>query len=284
VTEFDSVIPAGGSGKLTAKMKTAATQQGAMSKSVAVTTDAPGAERLTLSMTFRAMPAVKVLPKDRVYLVGLVGEQPSTTLVLRRSDGEPLTITGVESSDPRLLVTTEKVEKSGVEGRTEIMPGDVKLIATVAKDVEAVTVNGQLSVHTNHPDAATIRVPVAFRLRSVIEPRPEHPVLVLEEGNAAGRNTLFRVQHNRRKSFRVTSLTPSAPDLFSAKLVDDNEPNQVHTLAITLADDVLPGAFSGRRMENLTVATDDPEQPELSVMVMVEARQRRSPREPRPLP
>ncbi len=52
MTEFDSVIPAGHSGTLTAKIKTTTTQSGPVSKSIAVTTNAAGAQRMTLSVTF----------------------------------------------------------------------------------------------------------------------------------------------------------------------------------------------------------------------------------------
>ena len=48
MAEFDSVIPAGGTGTLTAKIKTTSTQNGPVSKGIAVNTNAAGAERLML--------------------------------------------------------------------------------------------------------------------------------------------------------------------------------------------------------------------------------------------
>ena len=284
MTEFDSVIPAGGSGTLTARMKTVATQQGSLSKSISVTTNAAGAERLTLSMTLRAVPAVSVLPQPRVFLTGLEGERPSTTLVLRRQDGEPLRVTGIEAADPRLQVTVESVGERAVRDGREIVPGDVVLVAAVAADVAPSTVNGRVRVSTDHPAAAVVDIPFTFRVRPIIEARPEQLRLLLEDGNSAARATVFRLQHNRQTSFRVTGLEPSAPELFVAQLVGEGDRRPVHSIAVRLADGLEPDAVGGRRMESLELATDDPAQPLVAIPVIVEARRLAAPRPPRPLP
>lgn len=284
MAEFDSVIPAGGSGKLTAKMKTAATQQGSLSKSISVNTDAVGAERLTLSMTLRAVPAVSVLPQPRVFLTGLQGERPSAILVLRRQDGEPLAVTGVEAPDPRLQVTVEKVGEGAVRDGREVVPGDVVLVATLAPDVAPATASGRVRVSTDHPAAAVVDIPFTFRVRPIIEARPEQLRLVLEDGNSAARATVFRLQHNRQTSFRITGLAPSAPELFLAQQVGEDDRRPVHSIAVRLVDGLELDAVVGRRMERLELATDDPLQPLISVPVMVEARRSAAPRPPRPLP
>ncbi len=107
MTEFDSVIPAGQSGTLTAKIKTTTTQSGPISKSIAVTTNAAGAERMTLSVAFSAVSAITVLPRPQIMINGVLGDEPTATLIFHRPDGEKLEITGFDSGDEQIVITTK---------------------------------------------------------------------------------------------------------------------------------------------------------------------------------
>ena len=84
MAEFDSVIPAGGKGTLTAKIKTTSTQNGPVSKGIAVNTDAAGAERLMLNVRFTAVSAVMVLPRAQVAGIGSARDtRPAVTIVMK---------------------------------------------------------------------------------------------------------------------------------------------------------------------------------------------------------
>ena len=283
MTEFDSVIPAGESGTLTAKIKTTSTQSGPISKSVAVTTDAPGAERLTLSVTFTAVTAVSVLPRPQLTLNGVQGDSPSATVVLRREDGKELEITGIDNSDDRLVIEAVKVSESAVVSGQRVRPGDVLLNVSTAPETEPVAFNGRFRVATNHPDAATIDLVYAIRLRPLIEARPAQLRLLLQEGNSTGRTTLFRIQHNRQGQFKLTGAKASKPELFRAQLVDGDVEAQVHTVAVMLQDDVEAGDLESRVLESLVISTDDPEQAEIELSVLIEPRELRRPGQARPL-
>ena len=281
MTEHDSVIPAGGSGKLVGRIKTTATQQGSLSKSISVTTDAKGMERVTLSMTFTAVPAVSVLPRPRVFLSGIHGDEMATTLVVHRSDGEPLEITPVPTGDRRLTVTARTVKEATEIGGQSAAAGDVVVVAAVDPSMSPGSANGRFRLRTNHPEVPNIEIPFNIRVRPVIEVRPSQIRLVLEEGNSSGRTTLFRIQSNRTGVFRLTGFAPSSPELFRAERVGDDVAQQVHTVAVRLADGVEPGSIDGRRMETLVVSTDDAAGPEITVPVMIQSRPSRA---PRPLP
>ena len=67
------MIPAGGSGKLTARVATKPGQNGRVSKSVTVFTDEPGAQPRQLVFNFEASSPVMVLPRQTLYLRGQVG-------------------------------------------------------------------------------------------------------------------------------------------------------------------------------------------------------------------
>lgn len=272
MAEFDSVIPAGGSGTLTAKIKTTSTQSGPISKSIAVNTDFAENSRMMLSVTFNLVTAVKVLPRPRINLNGVQGDAPTATLIFRRPDGEKLEITGVESSDELVVVTVESVKIPAEVGKLKAFPGDVILEASVAPGAAAVTSNGRLKVSTNHPDAEFIDVPFSLRMRPVIEARPAQVRLLLQDGNSAGRTTLFRLQHNLRGEFALTGVKPSNPKIFRAEVVDGDAKQQVHAVAVILQDDVTPGSLDRRVLESLTITTDDPRRPEFVVPVLIESK------------
>jgi hypothetical protein len=284
VAEYDSVIPAGGSGKLTAKIKTTATQMGSVSKSIALWTDSKGAERITLVMSFKAVPSVTVLPRVRVYLNGVQGEGISSTVTIRRHDGAPLEIEGVEIDDARLKATFSTAKEGGTIDQRTTIPGDVLLTVSVDPDAAVGNRNGKLGVRTNHPKAPLVEIPYVLRVRPIIEARPAQLRLVLEEGNRGGRMALFRIVHNRRSPFKLTGAVSSAPDVFDASLIKNDAPQQVHSVAVSLTDDLAPGDIEDRRVEALVLKTDDATQPEIAVPVVIEPRFPRKPRAPQPVP
>jgi hypothetical protein len=277
------VIPAGGSGTLTAKIKTTMTQSGAVSKSIGVTTDAPGAQRMTLSVTFKSVPVVAVLPRSQMRLNGVTGDQPTATLILRRYDGEEFKVVGVENTEERLVITAKPVTEPVQVGRDKAVPGDILLIASLAPGVADVSASGRFKVKTNHPDAEVLDVGFSLRVRPAIEVRPNQVRLILQEGNTPGRTMLARIQHNLRGKFKVTGVTPSNPELFRAKIVDGDTAQQVHTVAVILQDDVLPGSLTNRVLETLVLSTDDVTQPKLMIPVLIEPKALRKPAPPRPL-
>jgi len=283
VAEFDSVIPAGQSGTLTAKVKTTSTQNGPVSKGIAVTTDAPGAERLMLNLSFTAVSAVSVLPRPQITLNGIVGDEPEVTLILHRADGEKLEVTGITSNEPRIVIATKPVTEEQMVGRQQAKPGDVLLIASVAPDVKPVIVNGRIKLQTNHPDGTDVTITYSLRIRAVIEANPAQVRLLLQEGNSSARTMLIRVQNNRRGQFKLTGVEPSKPELFRAEVLDGDTKAQVHSVAVMLQDDVLPGSIESSLFESLVLKTDDPAEPELTVPVHIEPRALRRPAQPRPL-
>jgi hypothetical protein len=277
VAEFDSVIPAGGTGTLTAKIKTTSTQNGPVSKGIAVNTNAAGAERLMLNVRFTAVSAVMVLPRAQINLRGIEGDTPAASLILRRGDGEPIEVTKIDNTDERLIISAEKVDDERQVGRHKTRPGDVILSVTIRPDLEAVTAAGRFRVRTNHPDARPIDVPYGIRLLPLIEARPERVRLILQDGNVQGRTALLRVQHNRRGQFRITEASASEPEIVKVHLIDGDVEQQVHSLAIMLQDEVEPGDLRGRIYETVTLKTDDPAVPEVSIAVNIQERQLRRP-------
>ncbi len=283
MAEFDSVIPAGQSGTLTAKMKTKTTQNGTVSKSIAVTTNATGSERLSLNFRFTSVSAISVLPRPQITLNGILGEQPSATLIFRRKDGEELEITGVDSSDERIGIAIKPVTEELMINRQKAVPGDVLVIATVAPGVPPGVGNGRIKIYTNHPDGSLVDVGTTLRMRAVIEANPAQVRLLLQEGNSSARTMLFRVQNNLRGRFKLIGAKPSNPAVFRVQLIDGDSTEQVHTVAVMLQDDIVPGSIESSLLESLVILTDNAAQEEVVVPVLIEPRALRRPGKPRPL-
>lgn len=282
MAEYDSVIPAGGSGTLIAKIKTLPTQSGPISKSIAVYTDFAQSSRLTLSVSFKLVTAITVLPSPRIRVNGIVGDVKTTTLIFRRNDGEKLEITDIDSSDEALVVAVKPVKESMEVGRQKAVPGDILIEASIAPGTAAATSNGRLRVATNHPDAEIIDVPFSLRIRPVIEARPSQVRLILQDGNSAARTTLFRLMHHLGGEFRLTEVSPSNPKIFRAKVIDGDAKLQTHAVAVMLQDEITPGSLEGRLLESLTITTDDPKRPEFVVPVLIEPKTLRRPGQARP--
>lgn len=278
------MIPAGGTGTLTAKIATKSTQNGIISKSVSVTTDAPGAERLTLNVRFTAVSAVMVLPRPQLSLRGVEGDSPSASVILRRGDGEPMEVTKIDNTDDRISITTEPVDDEHSVAGQRTRPGDVVLTVSLSPDLGPTSYNGRFRVRTNHPDSPPVDVVYMIRTLPLIQARPEQTRLVLQRGNESGRSSLLRIQHNRSGRFKITGAEPSDPELLKVELLDAETAQQVHTAAIMLQDGVEPGSLSERRFESVTFATDDPDHPKIEVQVQVEPREMRRPGQAAPAP
>ena len=54
-------------------------------------------------------------------------------------------------------------------------------------------------------------------------------------------------------------------------------------MAVMLQDDVLPGSLTNRVLESLVLTTDDANQPQLVIPVLIEPKALRKPAPPRPL-
>jgi hypothetical protein len=67
------------------------------------------------------------------------------------------------------------------------------------------------------------------------------------------------------------------PEIVKVHLIDGDVEQQVHSLAIMLQDEVKPGDLQGRIFETVTLKTDDPTVPEVSVAVNIEEKQLRRP-------
>jgi len=269
VAEYDSVIPPGGLGKLTAEMKTTPMQNGRVSKSINVVTDAADARSMRLRFTVDVQAPIIARPYYRFALSTIEGQEGRTRILLHRSDGEPLEILGVETGDPELAAHVETVAGSRSKKSPNAAPGDVWIELVSDPTASAGRRSGSVRIATNHPDLPELAIPSSWRVRPLIEARPEIVRLWLPtDGGPAPRAALFSLRSASDKKFTVTGLEVSHPEIFTAA-ADSTTAATRQIMRVHLLEGVTYDT-PGSTIEGwVKIETDDPARPIIEVPVKV---------------
>ena len=269
MAEYDSVIPAGGSGTLTAKIKTSPMQNGRISKSINVVTDAADARNIRLRFTIGVETSIVVSPAFRFSFSTIEGEKGRTRVLLHRSDGKPLKILGVETGDPELTARIEMVAGSGSQKGQDGVSGDawIELVSSPAANVGRRS--GSVRIATNHPDLPELVMPSVWRVRPLIEARPE--IVRLWPPTNSGRVTrsgLVSLRRVGKKKFTVTGLEVSHPEIFTAA-ANSTAAATRQAIRVNLLEDVTLDTLESTIEGWVKIETDDPERPTIEVPVIV---------------
>jgi hypothetical protein len=287
VAEHDSVIPAGGSGRLTATVKTVEGQNRRISKSITVVTDVSGARPLVLRFTVEVYSPIVVRPSYRLYLTTLEGDAGRTRVVLHRIDGEALKISEVVAEHPELLVRTLPVtsesgpssDDAGTKDLWEEMaarrrpidaaPGDVWIELSTPATLAPGNINGALRLKTNDPEAPELSLPYMVRVRPMIEVRPAAVRMWLSpEGGMHGRSAIVALRHNQGKEFAITGVTTSHPDIFKAAANSAGSAAR-QIIRVSLIDGLEEETLSGTVEGWIEVTTDNPNRSLVEIPVIV---------------
>jgi hypothetical protein len=269
VAEHDSVIPAGGSGRLTARIKTSPSQNGRVSKSINVGTDAADARSLRLRFTVDVYAPIVAKPRLRLTASGLEGEGTRARVLLHRADGEPLEISSVETGNPAVRARVDRVnKKEGNSGKTA-EEGDLWLEIVSNHDAAPGMLTGTVRAATNHPDAPELVVPFSIRIRSLIEAYPTGVRMWLPlPGGRDGRSAIVTLKRNGNLEFTITAIEVSHPEIFTAA-ANSMAPAVRQALRVNLVDDLSRDTFRASVEGWIVVRTDDPEKPKVEIPVIV---------------
>ncbi len=265
------MIPAGGSGKLVAKVHTALNQSGRLSKGITVTTDAKGAETLSLTLAFTVQPAIEVKPQPQLRVETAMGAARSERVTLHRTDGKPLKVERVEVDDQSLAEMTFGVVPASGEGDGQA--GDAWVEAAVAATAPPGNRVTKMRVYTDHPDQPVVDLSLNVRVRPTVEVRPERVTLWVEDSTTAGRSTSVRLSSTRERAFEVKEITSSHPQLFRG-VVMGSAAAALHTVKVELVEGATTGSFGPAVNGSLRIATTDADQPVVEVPVTITKRAR----------
>lgn len=268
MAEHDSVIPAGGSGTLTAKMHTSPVQDGRVSKSVSVETDAPLSRVITLRFTVDIKAAIKVKPRLRLNLSTLQGETVSRGILLHRSDGKPLEVLGVETGDPALVASVVPIDKPTKREGFPAVAGDVWVEVVVDSKAGPGSRTGTTRILIDHPDLRQLDVPFTLRVRPLIEARPAAVRLWLSGGSAEGNSMLLSLRGNAGHEFSVTGIEVSDPEVFYAS-AGSTEASMQHRIRVGLVKDLDRESVKSSIDGSIRIRTDSPVRPVVDIPVLV---------------
>ena len=272
MAEYDSVIPPGGLGKLTAQVKTTPMQNGRVSKSINVVTDAADVRSILLRFTVDVEAPIVARPYFRFALSTIEGQEGRTRILLHRSDGKKLEILGVETGDPELAAQIEAVADSGSKKSPNAAPGDVWIELVSDPTASAGRRSGSVRIATNHPDLPELVIPSSWRVRPLIEARPEIVRLWLPtDGGPTPRAAIFSLRSVGEKKFAVIGLEVSHPEIFTAT-ADSTAAATRQLIRVHLLEGVTYDT-PGSTVEGwVKIETDDPARPIIVVPVKVARR------------
>jgi hypothetical protein len=275
------VIPAGGSGQLTAKVVTKSGTSSKLAKNISVQTDAPGAENLRLTVTFTVVTPILVTPAQRLYINTLEGTPVTDRVLMHRVDGKPLEAEIESTTLPdRLKVEVVPASAETADPRLPAaQPGDEWLVVTADAVAEAFDHNGSIVLATNDPAASQLIVPLIVRVRPMIDVRPNPVRLWLPDGGPDGTSALVRLGHGGRLKFEITGIEVADPKLVTVEAVSEGA-QQIHSLRVSLADGITVGEEPLRT--SVRIATSDRARPVIELPVEVYAHSQTMRRNVRP--
>ncbi len=169
VADFDPVIQPGKTGRIHARIKTKTLHTGKLAKTITVNTNAPGAERVILTVKMVLTTPLEFLPKPMVYISAAPGEE-KTQEVLARPHRPGMKVVGVRCDSPVFRVSYEAakpVAKGEKRLAAWLLPreGDYWIRITMPADTPAGIHRGEVTVLTNDPGypEAKLRVSAVVR-------------------------------------------------------------------------------------------------------------------------
>ena len=263
VAEFDSEIAPGETGSIRATLDTNRFN-GPISKSILVLTNDPATTTMTLVMKANVQPFIEVLPRPLIRLNAIQGEEVSEKIVVVSSRLKGFEVTKVTSSVPYLDTSIRKLaETERVEGKTE----DQFEITVALNDRAPVgPLNASLTIETDNDRAKRIEVKLFGVVRALVHVTPSEVQFgSVEAAVKPGRNIIV-VNNRASEPMQVTAVDIDNP-AFAAQMysIEDGKRYQV---TVT----VLPDAAKGVQSGSLSITTDDPERPVLTVPITANIR------------
>lgn len=246
---FDRVIPPGGEGKITLRIKTTG-YRGQLSRGAKIYSNDPNRAMETVRVTFSVKILIDVMPRY-VYLRGMAGQVLTRVVTIRTEVDRPLTLTTSRFDlEKKVKYTIEEVQK-GKLFRIHIsnIPGT------------PLSYRGVLELRTNYPEKPIIRIPISATFK---EPPPVNvsPSRVMMKG-VPGQIITKMVKVTAGKDLPLTlKVEGFGPDERMKYRIEETEAGKSYVIYIT---NVPGGAevFSG----SLRLKTNYPEKPLITIPI-----------------
>jgi hypothetical protein len=274
VTEFDSVIPPGGAGKVTASIDSTKFK-GPVTKSVTVTSNDPKNARVSLRLKADIMVPVDVRPRDRVYLSGKASALEPQELMIVAMNGQPFNILEVKKREDSLNVvitpapeSAEKRADGTVADKGKAKKGAVaggysayKAVVSVSDKAKVGRLADVIQLVTDHPKAGTVEIRVNGKIDGNINVRPTALYFLGSTSAKPTTSQELRLTQRPEGGLKITKVSSDNPD-FTAELSAVEEGMEYLIKVDRLA------SSTGRAQGKLLVSTNDPLQPTIEVPIV----------------
>ena len=212
-TEYDRVIPAGGTGKVTAVLDTTR-MRGRVEKSIDVLYDEAGGRILTLTLLAEPVRALVVLPNDQPTLRGPLGAMKPIVLTVKAPDDAPFAITAVETDTP-VIARVEPLDPTETPARGH------RVTLSPKPDLAVGTQEGTITLVTTLPSASRFTMPFMVVVAGPLVTNPAHLRIRPDRGVLAMRVMAARDGH---PPFALLRAEVSDPDFTAAYTRVDDAP------------------------------------------------------------
>jgi hypothetical protein len=260
VADYDREIAPGGEGFVKAKLETKEFS-GPISKSILIMTNDPREPTVSVVIKTTVQPFIEVLPRPLVRFNAVLREPMTQKVVVVATEADrDFKVSEVTSTVPFLKTSVRQL------GGDELIEGKSKsqYEVTVALDDDAPVgpVSAKLVVKTSHPKAREVEVKVYGVIRALIHVTPSQIQFGAVDAKARpGRNVIVVNNRTGGSALKITSATVN-DEAFEAE-VSTIEEGRRYQVGLNIKADAEPGS----RESILTLATTDPDFPELTIPI-----------------
>jgi len=256
VIDFDKVIPPGKEGKIKLGINPE-DRRGGVEVLAEVYSNDPERPKTVLQLRARIVAPVDVLPQDRVYFLDAIkGQKQEQELTIVNSQGRPLKIQQVTSSNPVFQTRLESLR----EGTR------YKLVVGLDPNAPAGKHEGQIMVTTDSREYPSIPVEVRAVVWEVVSASPslvnfsQIPFDIVDQ-KPMGQKIVV-VKKHQGKDFQVLRATTDVP--YITVEVVPQKPGESFLVNLDIVKD---RAQRGDIQGTLRIETNDPTFPELKVPI-----------------
>ncbi|MCH9650715.1 MAG: DUF1573 domain-containing protein [Deltaproteobacteria bacterium] len=257
VAQFESRIPPGGSGKITAVLDTT-NLYGANSKTLTVFTNDPANATMVLTVKSDVKPYLAASPGYARFNTVQLEHEGTITQNLWAEDGNDFKVVSAEAPYPfmrtsfREATEEEKIEKG--KGRQWLV--DI----TLASDAPVGALTKHLVITTDHPKQKWVKIPVSGFVRPVVAVTPPQVNFRSVDLNEP-KSTHLLFKNFATELVHVTGVESNMENL-TATVVPVEE-GRSYRVSLEMGPTSKKGPFSGK----LTIATDSKKVPSVEVEI-----------------
>ena len=254
VTEFDSIIPPGGSGKLVAGL-VVRTSPGRMAKTITVRSNDPETPSAVLLLQANARAFVEIKPSPSFTFTVGQGEGASKRFQVTATEEGPFEITGVEVASPHLTAAATPVPGN---------PRQYLVTVELAPTAPPGPVRGVVRIHTTSVTMPELRVQCRGEVLGQIHYAPRQAIFgrLRPDGTSpsgAARTVAIHLNLQTEGAFTITRVEASHPQI--AHEVTTRRAGRSYSVLCSYRSGLPPGPFQG----TMKIYTDVPEMPVIAV-------------------